>query len=310
MSPSGMLLLDKPAGITSFQSLGVVKRALDTRHIGHTGTLDKFASGLLIVLAGQMTRINTLFGGLKKEYEAVMCLGRETDTLDPEGKVVAEAEISSREALEAVFPTFQGEILQAPPLYSALHIDGKRASEIARAGREVEMKKRPVTIYELSLTSYDAASASAGLHVVCSAGTYIRSLARDIALAAGSRAYLTSLRRTRIGPFTADEAVHTGQADGIPPVTDAAGSAADLVAALRPVDEAIFTALGVPTLEADEQMRGALSRGRPLSGIFGSALADIDRSAASVVVFHNGTFAALIRREGQRWVYGFVAAGA
>ena len=214
----GLLLLNKEPGLTSFASLNVVKKAFSTKKVGHTGTLDKFASGLLLVLVGRAVKLNSQFVGLSKEYTGTVFFGAETDTLDPEGAVVAEGKIPSREEVEAALAGFRGHILQEPPAYSALHIGGRRAHELAREGKAPEMKKRPVTVFELELLSWTPPEAK--IHVFCSSGTYIRSLARDIALAAGSRAHLSGLNRTRVGSFRLEDAVK--------------GDAEDLCKALRP----------------------------------------------------------------------------
>ncbi len=196
---SGLALLAKPAGITSFQALGPIKARLGSGKVGHAGTLDRFATGLLVVLAGAYSRLAPYFTALDKHYAARVRFGAETATLDPEGEVIAEAPPPSRAALEAVLPLFRGSILQAPPAYSAIHLDGKRAYERVRSGERLDMPKRPVSIYALELVSYDGQDAELLVH--CSSGTYIRSLARDLAVAAGSRASLVALERRAIGPL-------------------------------------------------------------------------------------------------------------
>lgn len=201
----GILLLDKPSGSTSFQALGQIKRSLGTGRVGHTGTLDRFASGLLVVMAGRCTRLASLAEGLDKDYIARVRFGTETDTLDPEGAVVAEGGVPEAAALEAVLPSFLGEILQAPPAYSAVHVGGRRAHVLARSGRPVEPAARPVRIERLALAAWEPPDAV--LAVRCSRGTYVRSLARDIAARLGTRAHVAALRRTRIGGFRVEEAV-------------------------------------------------------------------------------------------------------
>jgi tRNA pseudouridine55 synthase len=166
--------------------------------------LDKFAEGLLVLLMGKALKLSQYLTHLDKRYEAAILFGAETDTLDPEGAVIAEAPPPARALLEAALPAFQGEIMQEPPAYSAIHINGKRAHELARQGETVVMKKRPVTISSIILHSYEPPLAH--IEVACSSGTYIRSLARDIALAAGSRAHVAALRRTRVGHFRVEDA--------------------------------------------------------------------------------------------------------
>jgi tRNA pseudouridine55 synthase len=200
----GIILLDKPAGQTSFQSLGFLKRSLGTGRIGHAGTLDKFAEGLLIVLTGRMTRLCALATSLDKEYMGVFTFGRGTDTLDPEGAVTAEGPVPSREAIEAVLPEFRGALSQVPPEYSAVHVNGRRASEAARLGESVQLRPRPVRIDTLEMVEYRLADVS--FRISCSKGTYIRSLARDMAARLGTCAHVSKLRRTRIGGFSVDDA--------------------------------------------------------------------------------------------------------
>ena len=184
----------KEAGVTSFQSLRAVKAAYPAQKVGHTGTLDRFAGGLMIVLVGEATRLNPFFTGFDKSYRAVMRFGVQTDTLDPEGEI------------EAVLPSFTGKTLQRPPVYSAIHVGGKRAYREARKGREIEMPEREIEISRLSIVSYDPPYLAFDASV--SKGTYIRSLARDIALSLGSCAHLTALDRYRVGPF--DSSMLTG----------------------------------------------------------------------------------------------------
>ncbi len=200
-----MVLLDKPSGLTSFQALSSIKRVLGTGKVGHTGTLDRFASGLLVVMCGRCTRLAALAESLDKEYLARIRFGTGTDTLDPEGAVVAEGPIPDRTALEAALPAFLGELRQAPPAYSAIHVGGRRAHELARSGRPVEPAERLVRITRLDLVSWDPPDAV--LAVACSRGTYVRSLARDIAARLGTCAHVAELRRTRVGDFRVEEAV-------------------------------------------------------------------------------------------------------
>ncbi len=200
----GIILLDKPRGQTSFQALSEIKRKLGTRRVGHAGTLDSFADGLLVVLAGRMTRLAGLATAMDKEYLATVTFGRQTDTLDPEGEVVCEGPVPLRNAVEAALPAFTGRMLQVPPAYSAVHVGGRRAYEAARSGETVVIAPREVTIHSLSLVSFTPPLAT--LHVVCSKGTYIRSLARDLASRLSTCAFVSQLRRTRIGGFRVEEA--------------------------------------------------------------------------------------------------------
>ncbi len=203
---ASILLVNKQPGMTSFSALHDIKRTVDPK-VGHAGTLDKFAEGLLVVLTGSMTKLNVLFSTLDKTYRATIQFGSETDTLDPEGRIVAEAPIPDSASILAAIPHFIGDLLQEPPVYSALHVGGKRASDLARAGKDVSMEKRPITVYSFDPVSYENGVFVADIHV--SKGTYIRSLARDLALFVGSRGYLRALRRTSIGPFSISEAILT-----------------------------------------------------------------------------------------------------
>jgi tRNA pseudouridine55 synthase len=201
-----------------------VKRAAGTKKAGHTGTLDKFATGLLLVCTGWCTRIIPWFVGMDKKYDAVFRFGQQTETLDPEGIVVHEAPLPTRGAIESVLDQFRGRISQIPPVYSAVHTGGQRAYQLARQGKEVELKPRDVQIFQIQLTSFDPPNVGFSFH--CSKGTYIRSLARDIAVACGSRAYVVELRRSSIGPFSVDGAVQTDCIDrnrDISPAEDALG---------------------------------------------------------------------------------------
>ncbi len=202
---SGLLLLRKPAGSTSFQALGGLKRRLGTGKVGHAGTLDRFASGLLVVLVGSYTRLNEIVSAGEKLYRGIVRFGAETDTLDPEGEVVAEGPLPDLASIESAIPSFTGDVEQAPPAYSALHVDGKRAYERVLAGESVELPARKVFIRSIELESFDGKDAV--IRVACGPGTYIRSLARDLALACGSRASLVALERLAIGPFSLAEAV-------------------------------------------------------------------------------------------------------
>jgi len=256
-SRHGLLLLNKKSGASSFDSLKGVKRAFATGKAGHTGTLDKFATGLLVVLVGRGVKLAPVFNHCDKEYYGTFHFGLETDTLDPEGDVVAEASLPSREKVESVLDNFRGNILQAPPAFSALHINGRRAHELVREGVEVEMKKRPVTVYSLEIQSWNPPEAV--IRVSCSAGTYIRSLARDIALAAGSRAYLSSLTRTRVGGFKLESAVEDS------------GNDEDLVNALRPLDRELFESASLSYFSIEERAAKDFIHGRALGGILEKA---------------------------------------
>lgn len=290
----GLLLLDKRAGQTSFQSLSSVKRALGTGRVGHCGTLDKFAEGLLIVLVGSSTRLVPWFTGCDKTYEARVLFGEETDTLDPEGSVIARAPLPSKEALLSVLPSFSGDILQAPPSYSAIHIDGKRAWQRVRDGEELSIPKRPVHIQEISLLDWRLPYAS--LRVRCSSGTYIRSLARDLALALGSRARLEALVRTSIAGFTKSQALR------IPEPREEAEQA--ISSALVPLSREELEASCLRVLELDENELQVVRHGRPLPERIKETLSDFHDDVA--LVCSQGLFVAMLRKESGQYRYACV----
>ena len=210
-SASGIVLLAKQSGRTSFSSLFSVKRALNTTKVGHTGTLDSFADGLLVVLTGKLTRLVPHITNFDKTYLALIEFGSETDTLDPTGKIIRTAPLPTEEDVKKTLPSFLGEIEQVPPMYSALHVDGKRLSDLAREGKSAEIKPRKITIYSIKLLDFYEKYAL--VEVSCSKGTYIRSLARDIANSCKSAGHLRALRRTKVGPFSLKDAVGTENLD-------------------------------------------------------------------------------------------------
>jgi tRNA pseudouridine55 synthase len=205
MTASGFLLFDKPAGRTSFTALGGFRKAFPGARVGHTGTLDSFATGLLVVVVGIYSRLTPWFVGLDKVYQAEVRFGIGTDTLDPSGSITCSGRIPSRSAIDDVLPAFRGAITQVPPDYSAIHVEGRRASELARKGEPVNLASRPVTIFSLQLQSIEDDKAFLTIH--CSSGTYIRALARDIAAACGTCAHVSALRRVNVGPFSVVDAI-------------------------------------------------------------------------------------------------------
>jgi tRNA pseudouridine55 synthase len=296
-APSGLLLFNKQPGVTSFAALGDIKRALGTGKVGHTGTLDKFAGGLLVVLTGRALKLSPWFSHCDKQYEGVIHFGVETDTLDPEGAVAAEAPPPSREAVEAVLPQFTGNIMQAPPAYSAIHINGKRASALARSGEMPEMQKRPVCVYRLELRAWEPPLARMFVH--CSSGTYIRSLARDIALAAGSRAHLTALVRTRVAGFSLEDAV----------AADAISGAVSAGSLPGPIDTAVFDALALPRFAVDDAEARRIVHGKPLARILDGKAPVFpagQSEAAAAGIFHGEELAAVVQKTAAGWQYACV----
>lgn len=201
-----IIFVDKPAGMTSFGAVARVRRILSEQagkkvKVGHTGTLDPFATGLLILMAGKATKKAMEFTKLDKVYEATIRLGATSSTGDPEGEIVVKNTTIefSREQIEDTLKQFVGKIEQRPPAFSAIKIDGQRAYKLARAGKEVEMPTRTVEIFSIDLLDYAAPYLKIRTHV--SSGTYIRTLAEDIGQALGCGAYCTELRRTKIAEY-------------------------------------------------------------------------------------------------------------
>lgn len=207
--PSGFLLVDKPAGPTSHDVVDMVRRATGVRKVGHAGTLDPFASGLLLIAVGrEATRRIGEFSGLDKEYEAVMHLGAVSDTMDGTGRITeVKCQMSNVKSaeMEKVLKKFTGRIRQIPPMYSAKKLGGRKLYELARRGETVEREAVPVTVRELELLSFEWPVARFRARV--SSGTYIRALAHDLGQALGCGAYLEELRRTAIGPYRVEDAL-------------------------------------------------------------------------------------------------------
>lgn len=204
----GVCLIDKPEGVSSFKMVAGVRRCLGIKKVGHAGTLDPFATGLLIICVGRpATRMISQFMDGTKEYVATLCLGVQTETMDTEGDVIATHPVGDiqESALDSCLATFSGEIYQTPPAFSALKHKGKPLYHYARQGIKIEKEARPVTIHELEWlderSHVSGVTAELKLRVVCSKGTYIRTLADDIGKMLGCGAYLTALRRTKSGCF-------------------------------------------------------------------------------------------------------------
>ena len=203
---NGIVIVDKPAGWTSQDVTARLRRVFGTRRIGHGGTLDPMATGVLPVFVGRATRGVEFFEHAEKTYEAVLRLGLTTDTEDITGAVLTRREVTvTRETLESVLEGFRGEILQIPPMYSALKVDGQKLCDLARKGKEVERRPRPITIHELTLLDFTGETAR--LRVRCSKGTYIRTLCKDIGETLGCGGCMESLRRIAAGEYTIAEAV-------------------------------------------------------------------------------------------------------
>lgn len=210
-TPDGLLLVDKPAGVSSHDVVNAARRAVGERRIGHAGTLDPFATGLLVLLVGRATRLLPHIPDEPKVYEARIAFGTETDTEDLLGQVVREAPPPTRAALLEALPQFVGSIDQVPPKYSAKRVGGKRAYDLARAGADVELAPVRINVHRWELLDavedQQGRLASVDVRITCGGGTYVRSLARDLARALGSAAHLTALRRVSTGPFRVADAV-------------------------------------------------------------------------------------------------------
>ncbi len=204
-----VLLVDKPAGYTSFDIVRSIRKVLKVKKCGHAGTLDKFASGLLIVCTGWATRLVPFFMGMDKRYIATLQLGVATDTHDSEGQIILKSNIQCtvEDIQSCIENYFTGKILQAPPDYSAIKINGKRSSDRVRKGESVAIAPRPVHIHEITVRNFDTACSKITLEIACSKGTYIRALARDLGLRLHTGAHVTALRRIAIGNFSVEDAL-------------------------------------------------------------------------------------------------------
>ena len=207
----GVLNINKPYRKSSHDVVQAVRRITDVRRVGHTGTLDPLATGVLVVLVGPATRLTQFIMGADKAYRAVIRLGVMTTTYDGEGEVASRAPVSvmdnvDRAAIAAALRTFEGGIAQVPPMYSAVRVQGRRLYELAREGKEIERPSRSVTIYRLEIANWEPPDLTLDLR--CSSGTYVRSLAHDLGQSLGCGAYLRDLTRTALGPFRLEES-HT-----------------------------------------------------------------------------------------------------
>jgi len=250
--PEGILLIDKPAGWTSHDVVAKARRLCRQRRIGHTGTLDPMATGLLVLCLGRATRLVEYITAHDKRYEGVIVLGTATDTDDAEGAVIGERPVPPVDnvTLRALETRFTGQQLQQPPAYSAVKVAGKRAYSVARAGGEVTLAARPIVVHSLELR--DLGSGRLAVRVHCGPGTYIRSLARDIGAALGCGAHLAALRRTASGAFSIADAFSLEEVENI----TARGRLDD---ALLPADEGL---VGMPAalLAAEDSVRFTTGR--------------------------------------------------
>ncbi|MFI6484101.1 tRNA pseudouridine(55) synthase TruB [Nonomuraea sp. NPDC050663] len=200
MTASGLIIVDKPAGWTSHDVVGKMRRIAGTRRVGHAGTLDPMATGVLVVGVEKATRLLGHLALTEKVYEATILLGVTTNTDDAEGEVLSSSPVdATADQIMAGVKTLTGQIMQVPPQVSAIKVNGERAYKRARAGEEVELQARPITVHAFDVTAIEGPSITATIR--CSSGTYIRSLARDLGAYLGVGGHLTALRRTRVGPY-------------------------------------------------------------------------------------------------------------
>jgi tRNA pseudouridine55 synthase len=264
----GWIILDKPLGLGSTQAVSAVKRNLREAgfgkiKVGHGGTLDPLATGILPIALGEATKLCGRMLDASKIYDFTIAFGTETSGLDAEGDIVATSDHRpTRAAVEAILPRFTGQIEQIPPAYSAIKIDGKRAYDRARAGEDVEMKARSVTVYDLHILPDASLPAEEPLDSITlsahvSKGTYIRSLARDIAYAVGSVGHVTMLRRTRAGPFDLESAISLDK-------LNAFGQGAAQEDIILPIEAGL---VDIPALDLSPEQARAIQQGRVLTGI-------------------------------------------
>lgn len=274
-STEGLLLVDKPAGMTSHDVVAIARRALGERRIGHAGTLDPFATGLLVLLAGRMTRLLPYLDGEPKVYEARIQFGAETDTDDGTGRVVREAPPPIRAHVDRAIAALTGPLDQEPPAYSAKQVSGQRAYDAARRGTPVKLPAARVTVHSWHVRG--RTNDTIDVTITCSGGTYVRALARDLGRQSGSAAHLTTLRRIRSGPFqVADacalDALRDGRCAALPPLRG-------------------LSSLALEQLDAPAADRAA--RGNPVDATVAG-----DRAA---LLGPDGELVAVAERDGTRW---------
>ena len=276
MTVSGLVVVDKPGGMTSHDIVGRVRRLAGTRKVGHAGTLDPMATGVLVVGVERATRLLGHLMLTEKSYDATVRLGVTTTTDDAEGDVVTTHEVDvSEDAIREALAGFVGEIDQVPSAVSAIKVDGRRAYDRVRAGEEVVLEPRRVTVHELSVL--DVRGADVDISVSCSSGTYIRAIARDLGERLGVGGHLTALRRTAVGPFGLDESRSLDQlADDF---------------AVVPIAEVARRTFATYDLDADQAQ--AVRHGRPLE-------LDLGHEGEVAVFDPDGEFLALYRQEGPR----------
>lgn len=293
---NGWINLDKPAGLTSTQALGKVRRFLDAQKAGHAGTLDPTATGILPIALGEATKTIPFAQDRLKTYEFEITWGEQRDTDDSEGDVIKTSETRpEKAAIEALLPDFTGHIQQTPPRYSAIKVDGERAYDLARDGEEFELKSREVYIENLELLSVDADTAK--LRMVCGKGTYVRSLARDMALKLGTFGYISMLRRTAVGSFTDNDAISLEKLEKL--VNSAASGADVLEEVLLPLEAPLDD---IPALNLKSNECAMLRNGQVVSFVAKPDFERIksiglDNDQTAIALFEDKAFA-LVERDG------------
>jgi len=285
----GWVVFDKPLGMTSTQAVGKVRWLFQAQKAGHGGTLDPLATGILPIALGNATKTVPFTMDSAKTYEFTISWGESRDTLDGEGAVIATSDVRpSKTAIDAVLPEFIGTIEQIPPKYSAIKVDGKRAYDLARGGEDVSLKARPVRIDALELL--EISSVSARFRMSCGKGTYVRSLARDLAARLGACGYVSYLRRTRVGPF---EEIYAFSLDDL----EFLCHRGRVLEALAPVHAVLDD---IPVQNVTETERQDLKQGRAIVASTIHELSDIGDDPFWVLAMKDGVAIALCHlREGQ-----------
>ena len=255
---NGWLILDKPQGLTSNQALGRLKRLYNPKKVGHAGTLDPLATGVLPIAFGEATKTVAHVVDCEKTYDFTIRWGVETDSDDAEGQPVRTSdERPSREAIEEALPAFIGDIMQVPPCYSAIKVDGERAYDLARDGDTVELTPRPVSVYELDIEEPISPELTR-LICACGKGTYVRSIARDLGRALGCYGHIAALRRTSVGPFDEENAISLEKLEQF---SNSADGYSALMGAILPVETALD---GIPALAISGDDAARLKRGQSI----------------------------------------------
>ena len=254
----GWLILDKPQGITSNQALGRLKRLFNPKKVGHAGTLDPLATGVLPIAFGEATKTVAHAVDCEKTYDFTIRWGIETDTDDAEGRPVRTSDARpTREAIEAALPAFIGDIMQTPPSYSAIKVAGERAYDLARDGETVELASRAVSVYELEIVDMQSPDLTR-LICECGKGTYVRSIARDLGRALGCYGHIAALRRTAVGPFSEEDAISL---ETLETLSNSDGGQDALLGTIIPVETALD---GIPALAVSGEDAARLKRGQSI----------------------------------------------